>query len=360
MLAQLGEVQWERMLMDKHGVTNLEKYLIPSSRLSDGSIRHYLNAVILYNLLKQKDFNPNAPFDAGEALREKGVLSKYDAYTLFQLQGLDNLITQEVKHATKLLMISSLLGSTDTIRDEARDLLIEKNMRAGMRSEYILTYSDIFGYDTTNNREITSCKQLKEAGMSVDQIMECIQDAINDDIINEKDDWNLLFEFMGSSELSPEQLETGMYKIIHDRLRKPVAKRMQLHSMEDILSKKKKRAADSDTESSTSPKRRKFADISEDSVHEVPQLEGKAAAVMQRLEEVTGMHAQSNGKMAHIACHLAKKEAQAATKHELYMSGMSKDMLLYIAQTLIPEYRVTCNLSVACDNVDRPIALRIF
>jgi hypothetical protein len=361
MLYSLPEGQWERMLMDKHGVTNLEKYLIPSSRLSDGSIRHYLNSVIVYTLLKQKDFNPDAPFDAGEALREKGVLSKYDAYTLFQLQGLDNLITQEVKHATKLLMISSLLGSTETIRDEARDLLIEKNIRAGQRSEYILTYSDIFGYDTTNNREITSCKQLKEAGMSVDQIMQCIQHALDDDIIDEKDDWNLLFEFMGSSELSPEQLETGMYKIIHDRLRKPVAKRMQLHSMEDVLSKKKKRAADSDTESSSTPKRRKkFADISEDSVHEVPQLGGKAAAVMQRLEQVTGLEAETNAKMAHIACHLAKKEAQAATKHELYMSGMSKDMLLYIAQTLIPEYRVTCNLSVACDNVNRPIALRIF
>jgi hypothetical protein len=356
MLSQLGEAQWERMMMDKHGVTNLDKYLIPSSRLSDRSIRHYLNAVIVYNLLKQRDFDANAPFDAGEALRQKGVLSKYDAYSLFQLLGMENLIQTEVKHATKLLMISSLLGSTETIRDEARDLLIEKNIRAGARSADILTYSDIFG-----ETDITSCKKLRESGMSVDQIMECIQDAL-DDIIddNEKDDWNLLFDFMGS-ELSPEEKETGLYKIIHDRLRKPVAKRMQLHSIEDVLSKKKKRAADSDTESSTSPKRRKkFADISEeDSVYDVPQLEGKAAAVMQRLEEVTGMDASSNGKIAYIAKTLMKKEGQAATKHQLY-SSMSKDMLLYIAQALIPEERVSCSLTCDMYNVDRPIALRIF
>jgi hypothetical protein len=355
MLYSLPEEQWERMLMDKHGLTtNLDKYLIPSSRLSDRSIRHYLNSVIVYNLLKKKDFDANAPFEAGEALREKGVLSKYDAYTLFQLLGMENLIQTEVKHATKLLMISSLLGSTETIRDEARDLLIEKNIRAGARSADNLTYSDIFG-----ETDITSCKKLRESGMKVDQIMQCIQDALDGTIDNnEKDDWNLLFEFMGSSELSPEQLETGMYRVIQDRLRKPVAKRMQLHSMEDVLSKKKKRA-DSDTESSTIPKRRKFADISEDSVHDVPQLEGKAAAVMQRIEEVTGIHACTNGKMAYIAKTLAKKEAQAATKHQLY-SSMSKDMLLYIAHALIPEERLSCSLFCDMQNVDRPIALHIF
>jgi len=356
MLYSLPEGQWERMMMEKHGVTNLDKYLIPSSKVSERSIRHYLNAIILYNLLKQRDFDANAPFDPTELLKAKGSLSRYDAYALFQLLQMDNLIqSQEVKHATKLLLISSLLSEDVTIRDEARDLLIEKNMRAGQRSDYI-TYSDIFG-------EITSCKQLKEAGMNNIQIMQCIQDALGNDVIlpEERENWDLLFEFMGS-ELSPEEKETGLYKIIHDRLRKPVAKRMALHSIEDILSKsKKKRAsADSDTESSTpSPKRRKFADIPEDSVLEHPQLEGKAAAVMQRLEEATGMHTHTNGKMAYIASILAKKEAQAATKHQLWTSA-GQQALLYIAQALIPEERVSCRVTCDMHNIERPITLRIF
>lgn len=347
--------------MDKHGV-NLDKFLIPSSRLYDRSIRRYLNAVIVYNLLKQRasDFDPEGAFDPEEFLRGKGSLSKYDAYALFQFQGMDNLITQqEVKHATKCLMITALLSENETHRDEARDLLIEKNIRAGQRAAHMctyVTYSDIFSTD------ITSCKKLQEAGMGVDQIILCIQYALDHDVIldEERENWNLLFEFMGSSELSPEQLETGLYKIIHDRLRKPVAKRLQINSVEQVLSKKKKRASDCDTESSTSPKRRKFADISEeDSVH-VPQLEGKAAAVMQRLVEVTG-HAWpcTNGKMAYIAKTLAKKEAQAATKHQLY-SSMSKDMLLYIAHALIPEERLSCSLTCEMHNVDRPITLHIF
>ena len=342
--------------MEKHGVTNLDKYLIPSSKVSERSIRHYLNAIIVYNLLKQRDFDANAPFDPTELLKAKGSLSRYDAYALFQLLQMDNLIqSQEVKHATKLLLISSLLSEDVTIRDEARDLLVEKNIRAG-RSDYI-TYSDIFGED------ITSCKKLREAGMNKDQIMQCIQDALGNDVIlpEERENWNLLFEFIGS-ELSPEELETGLYKIIHDRLRRPVAKRMQLHSIKDLSKSKKKRAsADSDTESSTpSPKRRKFADIPEDSVLEHPQLEGKAAVVMQRLEEATGMHTHTNGKMAYIASILAKKEAQAATKHQLWTSA-GQQALLYIAQALIPpEERVSCRVTCDMHNIERPITLRIF
>jgi hypothetical protein len=313
----------------------------------------------VYNLLKAREFDPDQTFDPWEFLRQKGTLSKYDSYQLFQFLGLDNLIqTQEVKHATKLLLISSLLSDNETIRDEAMFSLIEKNMRAGQRSDYA-TYSDIFG-------EITSSKKLKESGMNNAAIIQCIQDALDDGWIlpEEKENWDLLFAFLGSekhmTELTPEEIQSGMYKIIHDRLRKPVNKRMQLHSIQDVLSKKKKRTADSDTESSTpSPKRRKFADIPEDSALEVPHLEGKAAAIMQKLEEVTGMHAHTNGKMAFIASTLAKKEPQAATKHQLWTSA-GQQMLLYIAQCLIPEERVSCSLTCDMHNVDRPIALRIF
>jgi hypothetical protein len=337
-LLALPESEWTRLVQ---GEIQLETYLIPQTGQMDERVRKYLNAMVVYQLLK----NNVGTTDAREMLKEKGVLTREDAIALMELLGLSSLSkTKEIKLSTKTMLIDASFGC-----DVAMNTLNEKNGRAFMRT--LPSFEDYFA-------GIKSLRALKESSLTSGDIVACIQAREGQDDI----DWSVLYEVLADHR--PET-EGWMFRIINDRLRRG-GERNQIKSVADLRRKRRLSSSDSESDSEPAGKMVKFEDLPEqleegqEHPFPVPQLQdgSKAAAVMQTISQITGITPEKSPKMACIARALHRREARyGSSKHHLWTS-LSKSMLCYVSSNLFPEEHVHVSLGVD-DSAESPVSVTI-